>query len=1188
MTRSTFNKKQKRRALMALGLACVTSFSMCLFTACDDDDSNKDSSSTTKTDTGLISNGNFEYYTDDSNLKLIVTPSGWTNSVGTDKNSDSASSSAAKSGIINTESSVWKDMTTSSYTPTNVKDAEKNWENMTAKDRLAFYDRIEDLEFEDSDDIDSLSDFSEYSDYAYSIKTDDIPACENPGTHDKGVYTATGDDDTTETSVLMIHNYRTDGYGTAQKYTSSTTVTIEANTAAKFSVWVKTSDLKYNNGLDVNANRGAYIGVTHTVGGTTLDQFQIKNINTEGVTENNGWVQYTVYLKGCSYASSTFNIVLGLGQGSTKQRYEYVSGYAFFDDIECEKMTTADYDEQIAKEGVVPTCTLFTDETDKLYATDKAYANNYVYAIDFYQGFNRIDFLPDTAFSVELTKETYNNVSYTTSNYKGLGLPTANDVTVMNTVSELQKINNSYLKSILKNDFSAFPFESDENVIMLMSADGAAYTATLKSDIFSVEPDEYKMVSFWTKTSALNGYTGATIALVDGDSKSTIGAIDSTVAETVEIGDNDDLFDGWVQCFFFVQNETEETHDFHLTFSYGPTTITGTTKASYLEGYAAFTGFETYDMNSEEFAYASAGTYAVSVSLTGNTEDTTSKGFDSAIYSNTDAIKEGLATPLNYLGVDGGSSYVGGEDYSYVNSNKNSGLVNKAYKENYSANYEKDNWLGHLLSAAGYKDISLTTALSTSSWWNDLFGTSTQPLLIVNAIEQSYGYIAKSNSTISSSAYSAITVNVQVSKGAIAYIYLIDTSDLKKGYNKNLALSTPEVTYWYDDDGNICKKDPSDDDYNKRTDVVYYLNTNGLYESSNKSDSKLYANLAAYQTAYEYDSHTYSEESDAGKNLVTDNGSIVYYYHDGAYYAQYDETKDAYLKQVNDLDHSYARYTKETRELYTVIDNRNGQLSDGWKQVAFYVATGNKSKNYRLEVFSGSRDGSVKSLAGSYVAFDAITPGTLSDSYEGLLEEAIDNIDKADNGVKLDKETGRLVYENGTTYDKASYYTFTFYDSATYTRYDEEADPTNDYVIYEDETDDPGNLYSSYQQSSYEEQLIYLEYNTEDKYTTFVNYSPINTAVSANSAADSDEDEDEDSEFDGELFMMVMSIVLSAVLIFTMLCLLARRIIKYFRRKNVNKDNAYSAKRRHYAKKLKIAPSEIEKDENDPYGGQNN
>ena len=66
-------------------------------------------------------------------------------------------------------------------------------------------------------------------------------------------------------------------------------------------------DMTYNGtseekGPKVDGERGAYIGVTHTVGGTTLDQMQIKNIDTEklnpkpenGAWENNGWVEYTV------------------------------------------------------------------------------------------------------------------------------------------------------------------------------------------------------------------------------------------------------------------------------------------------------------------------------------------------------------------------------------------------------------------------------------------------------------------------------------------------------------------------------------------------------------------------------------------------------------------------------------------------------------------------------------------------------------------------------------------------------------------------------------------------------------------------------------------------------------------------------------------------------------------------------
>ena len=58
-------------------------------------------------------------------------------------------------------------------------------------------------------------------------------------------------------------------------------------------------------------------------------------------------MQYHFYLKGCSYASSTFTIVLGLGQGGGTDKLGYVDGYAFFDDVECRVISAADYDETV-------------------------------------------------------------------------------------------------------------------------------------------------------------------------------------------------------------------------------------------------------------------------------------------------------------------------------------------------------------------------------------------------------------------------------------------------------------------------------------------------------------------------------------------------------------------------------------------------------------------------------------------------------------------------------------------------------------------------------------------------------------------------------------------------------------------------------------------------------------------------
>src|SRR5699024_4611954 len=118
--------------------------------------------------------------------------------------------------------------------------------------------------------------------------------------------------------------------GTGQYYTSSTTITLSAGTAAQVSFWVRTDDLTHyyeDDELSVENNAGAYVRVNQTVGGTTLDQMQIKNINTKGE-----WRQYTLYIRANSFATTTFTVVFGLGQGSTSNRLEYVNGFAFFDD----------------------------------------------------------------------------------------------------------------------------------------------------------------------------------------------------------------------------------------------------------------------------------------------------------------------------------------------------------------------------------------------------------------------------------------------------------------------------------------------------------------------------------------------------------------------------------------------------------------------------------------------------------------------------------------------------------------------------------------------------------------------------------------------------------------------------------------------------------------------------------------
>lgn len=1143
------NANKNKKALLALSLACVSALSLCFLTACDgDDDSSTDKNSTTvtKTDNEKIANGNFEYYTETKDLSSVISPSGWTKSVGSDANGSSALSSTKASGIVDTEFTHWVDLTHASTAYTEgmpLKDVLAAWEDtFTIYDRLSFYKQVSDGKYKD-EGVSTLKDFEYYSDYTYPIDLDDVPTCNNPGTHNGLVNVDQGDSADSQTSVLMIHNYRSDLYGTAQKYTSSTTVTVPANTSAELSVWVKTEDLTFDKGAKVTEERGAYIGVTHTLGGKTLDQMQIKNIVTEDNSENYGWEKYTVYLKGASYADSTFQVVLGLGQGSSVNRYENVEGYAFFDDVTYRLLTNEEFEE--LSYGL-PVCYAYDDAEDKRFLSDEEEGNSF--ALDLYGEFEELSLSQDVNVSLGLTEDTsVSGKTYTTSgetSYKGLNIPTQNDVTMVGSLARLKSVQNEYLSSVLTKDFASFPFDEDDDIIMLLSANGASYTAKMtdgEEKAFTLAPGERKVVSFFAKTSALNGYTGAAITLFDGENTKSISAFDTTTLDPVSTETSDDLFNGWAQCFFFVENETEEEKTFSLNFTFGPTSIVGSTASSYLEGYAAFTNFEIRSLSETEYENISSSTRTVFASLTGKTE-TESSAFDRVIYNGEQTIETGFAIPLNYQGVTGGSYYVGGTSSEKANSLATAGLLNAKYAENYLSS----DWAKALAGE------------NTEDWFETLFGDSSQPLVIYNEEETSYGYIATSSSTISASSYAAISLDVTVSKGAVAYVYLIDASSLENGYRSPLKVTLPKVTFWYDDDGNILTKDPSSDDFNAKKDVAYYVNENGLYESATK-DGLLYANLKAFTLASESNAKAYPAGTDAGNNLLRADGKIAFYYHDGAYYAEYNEKTSTYLLKVNDIPDSFAAeyaryYSPAEKELYSVIDNRNGSETIR-ERVTYYIATGNASKQYRLEVFSGNREGTEKSAAGSYVAFDSLSYSSLSSSYTSLLDETVNEIAEEENGVTLDKTSGRLV-KDGKTYENALYYTFTFYDSSSFVRYDENADPTNNYIVYSSQEENPGNLYEAYLQSEQSEQMVYLKNGN----TVFVNYNAINTSVSADTP---DEEEEEESGFkwSSEFFMMIASIALSVVLVFTLVALFAKRVAKDKKKNKVVVEPQYRSKR---------------------------
>lgn len=1187
-------KKWKKRTLTALSVALAGALSMGILAACTTEEepgSDEQEESVARTDTQLIKNGDFEFYSEmtkelNDKRALLNTPTSWSFTSG-------SPSSDTKSGLINVAQDEWDSLTKSSFSLISADGTEAadiishgytHWDEASIYDRLQFLQKYS----KEIGELSSSSDESKlFNKYSYSIDFEDVEKLRG----DLGDKVALHDSEKKDTGLLMIHNSRiADGVrGTAQYYTSSTTVTLKAGTAAELSVWVKTSNLYHyyaNNvtdskgeegkevteGTEVTRRAGAYIGVTNTVGGTTLDQMQIKNINTKDVTENNGWQEYKLFIRANTFASTTFRIVLGLGQGSSDNRYEAVDGYALFDDLSCKVIPNSEY--EIKTESIANKCTLDSKADEKKFDATELKATSY--ALDLFAGFDALSFdgsntWADATFA--LTKETSGNNAYTSEQIDGslasnVGTGKEDSLTLTAKYSALSALatQNGYFKNIYKNDFDKFPFAENSDVVLLLSTNGAAYTATLPE--ISVAANTRMLVSFFVKTSEImNGRSGASATLIDGENKTAIAAFDSTTLSTVDIDDDTtDIYDGWAQCFFFVSNDTDEAKSFRLELSYGPTTIVGTSVHDYGQGYAAFANFQARELSKTQLSYASTGSQAVKASLTSSVKD--NSRFDGV--SATSDIKTGLARPASFTGVVSGSKFLvkGSEIENKLPENVYAGLLNSEYADTYKSGDAA--WNTKLNEIAG----------TATDWWSGVFGdagnpskVARQPLVIMNtgsADTASYGFYEQSQ-VISASTYQRISMRVKLSQGAKAYLYLIDTSDIDEA-GKSLSLNLPSVTYWYDNDGNIVKNDPTDSKYNAKTDILFYLQENGLYASADKNDTALYANL-----------HNYKLKDG---NLVTTDETVAFYGHEGTFYAYYNEDTDTYSQPVKNLPTDNARYTytdKTQLPEATICVEGTAENAGKWVEVSFYIRTGSSTKNYRLEVWAGERNNTTDGIpAGGYVFFDNYASASAS-NYDKLLKEAADEIRAELNEGKSAGDEGYVGAKDNLPKDYALYYTFTFYDSTSFLRYD----------VNEDE-DNVGNRYGSYEQSAQTEKTVYLLYNDDGKMTGspscsfFLNYEAIETTVTPDAIDNDDNNTDEPEEKEpvdvGNILLIVSSSLLGVVLIAVMVVLLVRYLNKKYGKKTKPvkpaKDKRVKPKKEKEEKKEE-AP--LPADKNDPY-----
>ena len=148
-------------------------------------------------------------------------------------------------------------------------------------------------------------------------------------------------------NMLVINNMTASAF----TYSSSTSLTLSANTYYKVSVYARTYGLKAkldDNGEEIDdENIGAYI------------ELYLGSANEEGnplvfkAQANDDWTLYTFYVKTLKSSVTSVRLKLGLGSVITDgdATTGLTSGYAFFDDVTIEKTTEQAYNEAAESES---------------------------------------------------------------------------------------------------------------------------------------------------------------------------------------------------------------------------------------------------------------------------------------------------------------------------------------------------------------------------------------------------------------------------------------------------------------------------------------------------------------------------------------------------------------------------------------------------------------------------------------------------------------------------------------------------------------------------------------------------------------------------------------------------------------------------------------------------------------------
>ena len=339
--------------------------------------------------------------------------------------------------------------------------------------------------------------------------------------------------------ILMIHNKTSeDGLGTAQKFKSSSTVSIPINSYAILSVWVKTCELKAKG----DAKPGAYVLLTDKYASSSYKNYEVRDIDTQGE-----WQKIEIYVQGSELVVTSFTVTVGLGRGNGTFKKDYVEGFAFFDNIQATVYTakefkalnkTVDFDSNIKTEAGL--------KYKEYSATTEAYPLSFKYTRQDVETLAINDgkgaFSENVDSKYDLDNDGKNVIARKS-------IDSLNDETEKEIKDAVSDISDTGL--------------TDKNVIFFNFTSPS--TGYYETNAFSIEKNKYHYITFFAKTYVdLDTVKMAKVDIVNSTEETPTWAEDkvkviSTVASFTTESITDSAYGKWVKYSLLVKNPTDTT-----------------------------------------------------------------------------------------------------------------------------------------------------------------------------------------------------------------------------------------------------------------------------------------------------------------------------------------------------------------------------------------------------------------------------------------------------------------------------------------------------------------------------------------------------------------------------------------------------------------------------------------------------